>query len=216
MNKFDEKAAEWDENPVHIERSRAIAKAIRDKISLSPKMKAFEYGCGTGLLSFELQPDVGSITMADSSDGMLDVLKEKIEGSDISNLTPVKLDLTEDEIPDERYDLVFTQMTLHHIPDTEVILKSFHSMLSPGGYLCIADLDKEDGSFHGKEVTNVHRGFDRKKLSKMMTQIGFSDISFATAYHMEKKTKGSVNTFPIFLAVAQKGHSFFNPQTPGL
>jgi SAM-dependent methyltransferase len=195
LNKFDEKAAEWDENPVHIERSRAIAKAIRDKISLSPKMKAFEYGCGTGLL---------------------DVLKEKIEGSDISNLTPVKLDLTEDEIPDERYDLVFTQMTLHHIPDTEVILKSFHSMLSPGGYLCIADLDKEDGSFHGKEVTNVHRGFDRKKLSKMMTQIGFSDISFATAYHMEKKTKGSVNTFPIFLAVAQKGHSFFNPQTPGL
>lgn len=205
MNKFDEKAREWDEDPVHVERSRAIAKAIRNRLSLSDDMKAFEYGCGTGLLSFELQPDLGSITMADNSEGMLEVLNEKVEARKASNLHPVKLDLTEDDFRDQQYDLVFTQMTLHHIPDTEGILTSFHKILKPDGYLCIADLDKEDGSFHGKDVTDVHRGFDRDELTKMMKDIGFSDIAFTTAYHIEKEIEdGSTKSFPVFLAVAKK------------
>jgi len=205
MSKFDQKAQTWDENPVHVERSHAIAEAIKQQIPLTPEMTAFEYGCGTGLLSFELQPNLGTITMADSSDGMLEVLKEKIGNSHITNLHPKKLDLTVDnDLPDEEYDLVFTQMTLHHIPDTTAILTSFYNLLNSGGYLCIADLDKEDGSFHGKDVTNVHRGFDRTILSEIMLKAGFSDISFTTAYHMEKETNGSKNTFPIFLAVARK------------
>lgn len=204
MNKFDKEAQEWDENPVHIERSQAIAKAIRNHLPLSSEMSAFEYGCGTGLLSFELQPYLGSITMVDNSEGMLEVLNEKIVSSKAENLKAFKLDLTQNQLPDERYELVFTQMTLHHIPDTKAILTSFYNLLHPGGYLCIADLDKEDGSFHGKDVTNVHRGFDRDKLSKTMKQLGFSDISFTTAYQMEKETNGSTNTFPIFLAIAQK------------
>ncbi|HKK47431.1 MAG TPA: methyltransferase domain-containing protein [Balneolaceae bacterium] len=204
MCKFDEKAQTWDENPVHVERSQAIAEAMRKHVPLSKEMTAFEYGCGTGLLSFELQPDLGKITMADSSDGMLNVLEEKIKKHHATNLHPVKLDLTKDQLPDATYNLVYTQMTLHHIPDIEAILKSFHKMLDSGGYLCIADLDKEDGSFHGKDVTDVHRGFDRTILSEMMRKVGFSDISFTTAYHMEKETNGSTNTFPIFLTVAKK------------
>ena len=52
----------------------------------------------------------------------------------------------------ERFDLVYTLMTLHHIPDTAKILGSFQALLQPGGVLCIADLDKEDGSFHSHEA----------------------------------------------------------------
>lgn len=205
MNKFDEKAQEWDENPEHVKRSQAIGITIRNHLSLSKDMKAFEYGCGTGLLSFELQPHLGDITMADNSDGMLEVLKEKIEERNASNLHPVRLDLTENDLPNEQYDLVFTQMTLHHIPDTKAILKSFYNILHPEGYLCIADLDKEDGSFHGKDVTDVHRGFDRAELTSMMKSIGFSDISFTTAYRIEKEIEdGSAKSFPVFLAVARK------------
>jgi len=204
MNKFDKKANTWDENPVHIERSKAIAKAIRARVPLNQKMRAFEYGSGTGLLSFELQPDLGSITMADNSEGMLEVLNEKIADSEASNLRAIKLDLTEDSLPDDQFDLVYTQMTLHHIKDTETILQHFCDLLNPGGYLCVADLDKEDGSFHGKDVTDVHRGFDRKKLADLMRRVGFSNISFTTAYNMEKETNGITRTFPIFLAVAQK------------
>jgi 2-polyprenyl-3-methyl-5-hydroxy-6-metoxy-1,4-benzoquinol methylase len=97
-------------------------------------------------------------------------------------------------------------MTLHHIPDTELILNQFYELLNPDGYLCVADLDKEDGSFHGHDVDDVHKGFDRKELAKLAEKQGFTNITFSTAYEMEKEVNenGETKTFPIFLMVAQK------------
>jgi ubiquinone/menaquinone biosynthesis C-methylase UbiE len=204
LNNFDEKAKEWDDNPMHIERSRAIAEAIRKNVSLSKSMKAFEYGCGTGLLSFALQNDLGSITMADNSDGMLQVLRDKIKNSNAENLVPKKIDLTNDPVPDQKFDLIFTQMTLHHIRDIDSILSTFYNMLNDNGILCIADLDKEDGSFHGKDVHDVHYGFDRDRLAEKMRNSGFHNILFSTAYNMSREIDDVTKTFPIFLSVAYK------------
>src|ERR1035437_8778978 len=117
MNEFDQKAKNWDDDPVRVSRARAVADAIRKHVPLTPDMSAMEYGCGTGLLSFELRGDIGPITMADSSDGMLLVLRDKIAALGAVNMNPVKLDLAVDRVPDDRFDLVYTLMTLHHIPD---------------------------------------------------------------------------------------------------
>jgi ubiquinone/menaquinone biosynthesis C-methylase UbiE len=47
-------------------------------------------------LSFALQEDLGQITLADTSQGMLDVLSEKIAASGVTNMHPVRLDLSTD------------------------------------------------------------------------------------------------------------------------
>ena len=203
MSEFDVKAKNWD-TPSKIERAQSIADAIRSKVSLSKEMSAFEYGCGTGLLSFALCQDLGPITLADSSDGMLEVVREKLDSENAENMYPVKLDLSKDPLPDARYDVVYTMMTLHHIPDTQQIIKQFYALLNPGGYLCISDLDKEDGSFHGRDVHDVHKGFDRNKLAETAKGAGFTDISFSTAYELTKETDDGKQTFPIFLMVAKK------------
>ena len=78
MTDFDERAKDWDSDPMKVERAHAVADAIRAALPLRPDMTAFEYGCGTGLLSFFLKDDFSSITLADTSQGMLDVLSEKI------------------------------------------------------------------------------------------------------------------------------------------
>src|ERR1043165_7349852 len=96
MTNFDERAKDWDSDPAKVERARVAADAIRKAIPLAKEMKAFEYGCGTGLLSFALQSNLGQITLADTSQGMLDVLKEKIAGAGVMNMHPVRLDLTSD------------------------------------------------------------------------------------------------------------------------
>lgn len=204
MSEFDQKAKDWD-TPSKIERARTIANAIRSRIELSKEMSAFEYGCGTGLLSFELKDDLGPITLADSSEGMLEVLKEKIRSGSIANMKPAKLDLSKDPLPEEHFDVVYTMMTLHHIPDTRQILGQFHTLLNPGGYLCVADLDMEDGSFHGHDVHDVHKGFDRDKLTATAKEAGFTDFTFTTAYELTKEVEEGTHTFPIFLMVAQKG-----------
>src|SRR5512138_2296225 len=108
MTNFDERAKDWDSDPKKVERARVVAEAIRNTIPLSREMKALEYGCGTGLLSFALQSYLGEITLADTSQGMLDVLREKIAKAGVTNMHPVRLDLASDPLPLDRYDLTYS------------------------------------------------------------------------------------------------------------
>jgi ubiquinone/menaquinone biosynthesis C-methylase UbiE len=107
--------------------------------------------------------------------------------------------LSRDPLPAGKFDLVYLLMTLHHIPDTTGILKKFFALLEPSGTLCIADLDKEDGSFHDYEFVG-HTGFDRRDLEKLLLKIGFVNIRFTTPFAMKK----SARVYPLFLAIAEK------------
>lgn len=204
MTNFDERAKDWDSDPKKVERARVVADAIRKSIPLSNEMNALEYGCGTGLLSFALQSDLGQISLADTSQGMLDVLKKKIVAAGVKNMRPVRLDLTTDSLPAERYHLTYSLMTLHHIPDTKDILNKFHALLELNGYLLVADLDKEDGSFHTDGTTDVHKGFTQDELRKQVESAGFNNVTFSTVYEIKKKIDDKENTFPVFLMCAQK------------
>src|SRR5215208_4274993 len=187
MTNFDERARDWDSDPDKVERARTVAEAIRRAIPLSNDMKALEYGCGTGLLSFALQSDLGQITLADTSQGMLEVLREKIADAGVTNMHPVRLDLASDLLPTESYDLTYSLMTLHHLQDVKDMLAKFRDLLTPNGYLLVADLDKEDGSFHTDGSTDVHLGFDRNELQQIVEAIGFGNVTFSTAYEIKKK-----------------------------
>lgn len=199
MTDFDVKAKRWDEVPGRKERALAVAQAIHEEVAFTAGMTAMEYGCGTGLLSFALQPFPGQILLADSSTGMLEVVREKIAASGFKNMAPMQLDLSVDPLPSRRFDLILTLMVLHHIPDTLDILQKFHSMLNLSGFLCIADLNKEDGTFHQEEF-HGHHGFDRMELTGWMTGVGFSKIHFSTPYSVEKDSR----SYPLFLAVGVK------------
>lgn len=204
MTNFDERAKDWDSDPKKVERAYTVAEAIRRTIPLTTDMSALEYGCGTGLLSFALQADLGPITLADTSQGMLDVLAEKIAAAGVTNMRPVKLDLTTDPLPAERYALTYSLLTLHHVRDTQDILRKFHALLEPGGILLVCDLDKEDGSFHTDGTTDVHLGFARAELQKQAEAAGFSEVAFTTAVVLHKKVHDVEKDFPLFLMVAHK------------
>ena len=204
MTNFDERAKDWDSDPKKVERARAVAEAIRNAIPLTHKMNALEYGCGTGLLSFAFQSDLGQITLADTSLGMLDVLKEKIIAAGVTNMHPLRLDLSIDPVPFDHFDLTYSLMTLHHIEDAKGILKKFHALLNPSGILCVADLDKEDGTFHTDGTTDVHLGFERAELQGWVEDAGFVDVKFSTAFENKKKIGDTEKIFPIFLLTARK------------
>lgn len=204
MTNFDERAKDWDSDPKKVERARVVAGAIRKSISLSTSMTALEYGCGTGLLSFALREDLGQITLADTSQGMLDVLSEKIANSGVTNMRPVQLDLEIDPLPAEKYHVTYSLMVLHHVHDAKGILNKFYDVLEPNGYLVVADLDKEDGSFHTDGTTDVHKGFAQSELQKWVEDVGFGNIKFSTVYEIKKEIDGKEKTFPVFLMMAQK------------
>lgn len=200
---FDDKAKTWDADPIKRERALAVATAIRQRIPLRHDWHALEYGCGTGLLSFALLADFAQITLADNSPGMLAVLDEKIAATGSSHLHSIALDLSTDALPSARYDLIYTLLTLHHVADIEQLLRAFHDLLRPGGCLAIADLDAEDGSFHGSGFVG-HNGFERPALQLQLTTAGFAAVNFSTCYVMHKPSDQGMREYPLFLAVATR------------
>jgi ubiquinone/menaquinone biosynthesis C-methylase UbiE len=204
INPFDEKAKTWDSDPEKAVRARTVADAIAKEVPITPGFSAFEYGCGTGLVSFFLGPSLSRIVMADSSKGMLEVLRRKIAGGNVKNMHPVELDLTRMEAPSEKFNLIYTLLTLHHVPDINRLLVTFYSMLTSPGYLCIADLDKEEGSFHGKSFTG-HNGFARVDLQEPAERAGFNDIRFVPVMELTRiLDNGEKKVFPMFLMTAEK------------
>jgi ubiquinone/menaquinone biosynthesis C-methylase UbiE len=186
MNEFDIKAAEWDNNPMHWERSEAIATEIIKLIPLNKEMNALEYGAGTGIASFLLRDYLKDITLMDSSAEMIRVINGKIESSKVKNLRTLNFNLETEEYKDGRFDLIYTQMVLHHIKDTERIISIFHQLLEQGGYLAIADLYEEDGSFHDDAFIG-HKGFNMDSLSGILRKNGFSDIYYKPCYVIDRK-----------------------------
>jgi ubiquinone/menaquinone biosynthesis C-methylase UbiE len=204
MINFDERAKDWDSDPAKVERARVVASAIRSRIALKPGMRAFEYGCGTGLLSFALQQEFAAITLADTSQGMLDVLAVKISNAGLGHMRPLLLDLASEPAPAEQFDVTYSLMTMHHIPDTAIVLRKFYSLLHINGFLCIADLEKENGSFHGPDVTDVHKGFGRAALQRQLETAGFAQVRFSSVFSVKRMVDGLEKSFPLFLMVAQK------------
>jgi 2-polyprenyl-3-methyl-5-hydroxy-6-metoxy-1,4-benzoquinol methylase len=198
---FDAKARTWDDDPTKVERARRVADAIAAAIPALERKTVFEYGSGTGLLGLALQPRVAAVTMADSSREMIAVAREKIAAGAVRNATALELDLTTGARPDARYDAVCTLLALHHIPEIVPVLEAFHALLVPGGAVCIADLDEEDGTFHGPGLP-VHLGISRGKLEEGLVASGFRDVRFSTVAEIEKRTEAGVRRYPVFLAIA--------------
>jgi tRNA (cmo5U34)-methyltransferase len=204
MNDFDKKAAEWDKNPMHWDRSEAIANEIIKLIPLKKGMTAMEYGAGTGITSFLLKDYLKEITLMDNSQEMIRMIDEKIRSTKVKNLKTLNFNLETDDYKDGKFDLIFTQMVMHHVNDIDKIINKFHQLLNQKCYLVIADLYEEDGSFHGEGFTG-HNGFNINSLSGILRENGFSSISHKTCFVIERKiSETEAKTFEVFIMVAKR------------
>lgn len=198
---FDQAAATWEENPFRVALTQAVVETIVRQVQPTPAMDLLDYGCGTGLISAGLAPHVGTVTAADSSEGMLASLRQKIAQHRLP-LRAVRLDLEHDPLPVERYDLIVTSMVLHHVADPQRLLGDFFALLRPGGAVCVADLDTEPGVFHNAEAaaTVHHHGFDRQAFRGWMVQAGFQQVQDTTAHTIRKPlADGQARDFSVFL-----------------
>jgi ubiquinone/menaquinone biosynthesis C-methylase UbiE len=202
---FDQAAANWDEQPVRVRLMKAVGEAIIREAAPTRDMKVLDYGCGTGLLGLYLLPYVRSVTGADNSAGMLEVLNKKLAEGGLNTMRAVRLDLANDPVPVDRFDMVVVGMAMHHIADVDQVLAAFHTMLLPGGILCIADLDTEPGTFHPASVPVPHHGFDRGELKGRLEGHGFMEPKDVTATALTKPVEaGGEREFSIFLITARR------------
>ena len=77
----------------------------------------------------------------------------------------------------------------------------FPAHLKPNGKVALADLDKEDGTFHAEGTEGIyHEGFDRDEMRSILEKNGFRDIKFVTAHTVA----GEEKDYPVFLVTATR------------
>jgi ubiquinone/menaquinone biosynthesis C-methylase UbiE len=190
VSSFDERAKEWDKNQRRQALAKAVAKAIEPHLPSNAEI--LDFGCGTGLVSYNLLHKASMIVGVDSSQKMREEFEKK--SPDRSRFYAT------DKIPKRKFDAVLTSMTLHHIPDIEKLAIDFFTHLKPQGLLAVADLVEEDGTFHDHGNDGVHHfGFDPEKLAKTFEDAGFRAISNQIVFTVTKH-----KDFPIFLLLLQK------------
>jgi ubiquinone/menaquinone biosynthesis C-methylase UbiE len=196
---FDNDSRTWDTN-IRINRAEVVAKEISKSIDIDKNYTAMEFGCGTGLVSFNLYEKFKSIALVDSSQGMIEILNSKIERSKVSNMTSYHLDITNKDSLDMKFDVIYTSMVLHHIDDIKATVKKLYELLNKDGYLCIVDLDEEDGSFHKNNLDfHGHNGFNQDYLRAILISCGFKDVESNTFFYDEKPIGSEGVKYSLFL-----------------
>ncbi|MBA4417092.1 MAG: SAM-dependent methyltransferase [Syntrophus sp. (in: bacteria)] len=202
---FDKEAATWDENPARVRLAKDIADAISKQIALKSDINALDFGCGTGLLTIQLQPLVQSIVGIDSSRGMLDIFNAKIAKLNLTNVSALLVDLDKGDTLTGNYHLVVSSMTLHHVKEIKPLFDQFYNILAPSGFLCVADLDLDDGQFHEDNTGIFHFGFDRATLRNTFIEAGFDNVQDISATEVMKPSpSGETRRFTVFLMTGQK------------
>lgn len=201
---FNMEAAKWD-NERRSNRAKLISDEILKYIEVKDDCEAMEFGCGTGLISFNLKDEFRHITLIDTSEGMIDALNEKIENFKVGNMTALQADINNRLLTINKFDVIYTSMALHHITDVETVLKSLYNLMNNDGYLCVVELVEDDGSFHKLEKDFVgHNGFDQNKLKDTLSKIGFRDISTNIFYNDDKIIEDTKINYSLFLMVGRK------------
>jgi trans-aconitate 2-methyltransferase len=107
------------------------AKLIAE-LQLRGTERILDLGCGDGALTAQLAEIVpaGSVVGIDSSQGMIDVARQK----QTDNLRFVLMDIAQINY-DKQFDVVFSNATLHWVRDHQRLYRDVRRALRPGGML---------------------------------------------------------------------------------
>ena len=195
---FKNKSKSWDMSSMRVQNAKSIADLIVKNIDFSDTMEVMDLGAGTGLLSYFIAPHVSKIVAVDNSPSMLNEFKNKASEFD-SETEIIEADIAKDDLG-RTFDGIISSMTIHHVEDTKALFSKLYKLLNENGFIAIADLDTEDGSFHSDNAGVFHHGFDRETLENIVKEVGFKDIRFDLASTINKPQAA----FTVFLMTAVK------------
>ena len=196
-DKFEMIADIYD-TPERVQIAKVSSNAIREFIVDAKDKNAIDFGCGTGLIGMNLLNEFHSMLFLDTSQNMINQIKQKISGSSIRNAATVCFDFEKDSLSDLHADYIFMAQVLLHIQDVALVLSRLYEVLNERGHLLIVDFDKNE-----KIVSDmVHNGFDQLELTDIMAQIGYRDIQSKTFYTGSKLFMG--HDASLFILDSQK------------
>ena len=210
--RFNAEAAAWDSQPFIQEATRHAFETLRPVIdSLTTqkgsKLDVLDIGCGTGLLSAQVAPLVQDVVAIDPTEGMIDMLRGKLEDTNANmpkNIQPICRLLEDPEDPvlpvdndtgnRRKFDLIISHLVLHHVPDLRPFLRTLLGCLKQGGRVALTDYEDfglQAKKFHpqSKWDTVERHGIQIAWMEGLMKEAGFSEVSVRVAFTLTKEVE---------------------------
>jgi ubiquinone/menaquinone biosynthesis C-methylase UbiE len=128
---LDNKFRRWLQNP---------HKILRDFVK--PGITVMDYGCGPGFFSVEIAKMLngsGKLYAVDLQDGMLNIVRNKIEGTVLEDVTKLH-QCSDSEIGlVEKVDFILAFYVIHEIQNKDNFFVEVKKLLNPGGKILIVE-----------------------------------------------------------------------------
>jgi ubiquinone/menaquinone biosynthesis C-methylase UbiE len=194
---FDNESKKWD-TEYRVQRAKKISAEIETYLDKNDNLKALEFGCGTGLISENLNHRFSNVLTMDLSEGMMEQLKFKIEKNNIKNMKTWCGDLF-DFHDNEKFDAIYTSMVFHHIEELPRVIKKLCELLNKDGKLIVVDLCPDDGGFHDElHGFSGHNGFKLTEMEGLLKEAGLEVIGSRIFYSGIKENEDSEHPYQLF------------------
>ena len=122
---------------------------VIDALDIAPGSNVVDLGAGTGYFTWRLARQVGPtgrVVAVDVQQGMLDRLRQNLEGRGVSNVQMILGEPDDPRIPPNYADLVLLVDVYHELAQPEAIMEHVRRGLTVGGRVVVIEYRKEDPS----------------------------------------------------------------------
>lgn len=204
INYFNSIAKDWNKIRVDYFKDELMEIAV-NSVDIKGKVIA-DLGAGTGFISLRVGEEANIVFPIDSSKNMLKELHKSAKDKNLNNIYPIKGSLEDLPLFDNSVDIIFMNMSLHHITNPGVAIKEMNRVLKKGGQVVITDVEEHSGEWAAEEMYDVWLGFRHDQLESWYREAGFLNIDVKSTELIARgeSSKGEVIEPKIFIAKATK------------
>ncbi|MEO5922205.1 MAG: metalloregulator ArsR/SmtB family transcription factor [Bryobacteraceae bacterium] len=176
---FDELAGKFGRQYVPGRSWQGLAETL---LMLLPPLVIADLGAGEGSVSQLLARRAKHVIAVDNSEKMVEYGSNLARDHGVANLEYRLGDLEKLPIGDGEVDVAFFSQSLHHAQHPAMALAEAHRILKPGGRVLVLDLLKHHFEEARAMYADLHLGFTKVELQRLLQDTGFSGIALEVVH----------------------------------
>ncbi len=176
---FDELAGKFGRQYVPGRSWQGLAETL---LMLMPPLVIADLGAGEGTVSQLLARRAKRVIAVDNSEKMVEFGSDLAKNHGVENLEYRLGDLESLPIADGEVDVAFFSQSLHHAQHPAMALAEAYRILKPGGRVIVLDLLKHHFEEARAMYADLHLGFTKVELQRLLNDTGFSNVTLAVVH----------------------------------